>query len=948
MSYSPQKPSNIPPEIVYEILTYQFKDFMNNDQPSTSEKFNENLRNFVRSNLTVNKTFYHICRILIYKYCNFTTAKRFHSLLSSITEHPELRNIIQVADFQELTSIGLGRSIEMNREIKNLTNDTLLRFINLTKSNLREFLACEHIQGDLDEKIIYALLKPNKVLSILDFCGCSGVNFTRSFILALRKLYPTISLTSTPAQSESGNNTLTTSRNVSTLSLSSLSSTANPSESSPDGLQEDDLTISMDDMDMEQNPLEYNYQITCLGLNDCTDLPSFVVGRILKLLPELQKLDLSHTSIDDNVLLNGMPHLKNLTHLSLANCSQLTPRAVLEFFSHHPAVTDENNSVTLEWLNLSVITHSSSWNEVHTMFLLKKLCQFGHNKTLQYLNIGDLPLHQMTTSEIAQAMRREQGYEADRESGTNTENHNNSESIFSTVVKRNKYYQCHDTLIFIKLNFPKLKSLSVKGNNIPIPRLVEFLRPLEQSIGTEKILETMKEQQKLKFLNISNNSHINKWTIEDPAILTCSNSLVALEISFDAWNRVEKANPDSEIVAVKYNRELGKNELIKWRCYKDTSFGRRYFIFKTDPHLNREDYCSVESSLTKFDEHGNKIIKVYRQPDFLKFAQNKISLSVGLVLKSGYRRKHCYRDVRPPISEFLSRTGGISFGNTLTPQMRLTLPPGAWRLLPEQHEGGTNDVHNSGPNDVAGPHTATTHHHPEIGSALYWDRSYHDLRSLSGSPLPSPASQSNEEPNTNEDLNGTVDGEETEREDQPLALRSRRSSRHTSTLPSPLEPQFPRYEEQQEAEQTDEEYLTNPDLQRRRSQLQLGFLRTRSHSHPHRLRHGHRSPHQSRPSSPLANEITKRSLTTKQRSPFSQCSTSDNHTRSRISPHSSSATKQTKKPKGYYYAHPEEFIYDPNDPVTTKRYQIHFECVNEYKTFGCIERGMYRYYSLRM
>ena len=141
MSYSPQKPSNIPPEIVYEILTYQFKDFMNNDQPSTSEKFNENLRNFVRSNLTVNKTFYHICRILIYKYCNFTTAKRFHSLLNSITEHPELRNIIQVADFQELTSIGLGRSIEMNREIKNLTNDTLLRFINLTKSNLREFLA---------------------------------------------------------------------------------------------------------------------------------------------------------------------------------------------------------------------------------------------------------------------------------------------------------------------------------------------------------------------------------------------------------------------------------------------------------------------------------------------------------------------------------------------------------------------------------------------------------------------------------------------------------------------------------------------------------------------------------------------------------------------------------------------------------------------------------------
>ena len=376
----------------------------------------------------------------------------------------------------------------------------------------------------MDEKIIYALLKPNKVLSILDFCGCSGVNFTRSFILALRHLYPAISLTSAPGQSESGDSTPTTSHNVSTISLSSLSSTTNPPEPSPDGLQRDDLTITMDDMDMEQNPLEYNYQITCLGLNDCTDLPSFVVGRILKLLPELQKLDLSHTSIDDNVLLNGMPHLKNLTHLSLANCSQLTPRAVLEFFSHHPAVTDENNSVTLEWLNLSVITHSSSWNEVHTMFLLKKLCQFGHNKTLQYLNIGDLPLHQMTSSEIEQAMRREQEREADYDNGTNTESHDDSRSIFSTVVKRNKYYQCHDTLIFIKLNFPKLRSLSIKGNNTPNPQISGIFETLGASIGTEKILETMKEQQKLKFLNISSNSHINKWTIEDPAILTCSNS----------------------------------------------------------------------------------------------------------------------------------------------------------------------------------------------------------------------------------------------------------------------------------------------------------------------------------------------------------------------------------------------------------------------------------------
>lgn len=67
----------IPPEIVYQILTYQFRDLLRNDHPGTAEKFNENLTTFVKSNLTVNKTFSHICQVLIYRYCNLTTARDF-------------------------------------------------------------------------------------------------------------------------------------------------------------------------------------------------------------------------------------------------------------------------------------------------------------------------------------------------------------------------------------------------------------------------------------------------------------------------------------------------------------------------------------------------------------------------------------------------------------------------------------------------------------------------------------------------------------------------------------------------------------------------------------------------------------------------------------------------------------------------------------------------------
>ena len=129
----------IPPEIVYQILTYQFRDLLRNDHPGTAEKFNENLTTFVKSNLTVNKTFSHICQVLIYRYCNLTTAKRFHGLLQTLKGNRCLCNKIEVADFQELTSIGLGRSSEMNKMIKNLTNETLLEFLMLTKANLREF-----------------------------------------------------------------------------------------------------------------------------------------------------------------------------------------------------------------------------------------------------------------------------------------------------------------------------------------------------------------------------------------------------------------------------------------------------------------------------------------------------------------------------------------------------------------------------------------------------------------------------------------------------------------------------------------------------------------------------------------------------------------------------------------------------------------------------------------
>ncbi|SCU77505.1 LAFA_0A02014g1_1 [Lachancea sp. 'fantastica'] len=713
----------LPPEIVYEVLTFQFYDLMSNDHPSSPEKFYSNLRIFLRSNLTVNRTFYHICRVLLYRYLNFTSARGFHKLLETLRSSPEVLRYIEVADFQELTSIGLGRTGEMNKSIKNLTNETLWEFLGYTSNSLREFLASEHIQADLDQRIINFLLRPGTVLSVVDFCGCSQDSFTRTFTAAVDQLYSS------------------------------------------------------------SEPIAYNYQMTALGLNDCTTIEPKTLGRLLMTLPELQKLDLTRTAIDDRTLISDVPHLKNLTHLSLAMCSQLTPRGVLEFFSYHPAVTDKDNISTLQWLNVQVHSHSSSWTDVQLMFLLKKLCFYGHNKTLQYLNIGGMPMY--INDDI-------------------------------TAVKSTHYWQCQDTLHFIKLNFPQLKSLSIRDNNVPIPKLTHFLSPLENKEITD---------QHLKFLNIVNNSYINRWSIQDPTIFSHSQSLCALEMSFDPWQQIEASNPRHEITCRLSNgsslfQDYSLAPPVKWKCYIGSAYGRRHWIYKTDDYLNRGD-LETRGFLTRYDSQGNKIIDIVSHPDFLKFAQTKIMLGCGLVAQSRARRNLTYRDHKPPVSRFLSRNKGLATSPVIaSPQETPVSLPGGWRVIDNEHN---EESGNSTMEESVDPTP------PNSRNGLYWDRSIINLQ------------------------------------------------------------------EQMPPVETDAEYFDTPELQRRRSALCLLNDRAgREHS--------------------LDSRKTEMDIARLLRSSSSQFS----------------EISSRSEMRGY-----------------SETYYMHLVVATEYNVFGCLERGMYRYYSLK-
>ena len=492
------------------------------------------------------------------------------------------------------------------------------------------------------------------------------------------------------------------------------------------------------------------------------------------------------------------------------------------------------------------------------------MCIRDSNKTLQYLNIGGLPLHQASFIKS-----------------------------FKSKVNVQKYYPCQDTLQFIKINFPHLKSLSIRGNNVSISKLVEFLSPNEYEEVSEV---TGLEEQHLKFLNISNNPQINKWTIQDPTLFTCSSSLMAYEISFDAWQQIEKSNPNHEIIAMKYHtdfnsrssmlRDSQKAEPVKWQCYIDSSYGRRYWIYKTDKYLNRADLFQM-SNMIKYDSDGHKIIEIVKQPDFLKFAQAKIMLGCGIVSQSNIRRNLSYRDFKPPISQFLTRNGGITFGDTPQPIITPRLPPGGWRII---HDDSEDIEYESDARTIT----------PQISNTL------HSINEESTATIPS----------GNDD---TIIVENEAEDDIDVDLRNGlywdRSIQNLQSLSIQGPPQ-----------ENDDEYLNNPELQRRRSQLSL--LRSRSMTNS-------RSKLWPPPHNNSENNILGI-----MRPPLS-------NTSSTVSIMTKKLKRQQKLKTDYYYDHPEEYIYNRNDPVMTERYRIHFELVNEFKVFGNIERGMYRYYSLK-
>jgi hypothetical protein len=209
----------------------------------------------------------------LYARVMFPHSSIFSKFLAHLNKYPALGELVKRLDFSQFTSVGLGRTRRMNSAILNLTSTTLLNCLNLTP-RLREFLAAESMDEDVDARVLNKIFLDLPFLQAVDFCGSTAQSFVKDITTVL--------------------------------------SASNP-------LMPERLEVKR------------------VGFHGCTTIPSSVFSTIIPRLAFLTHLDLTHTQITDATL-HAVQKTARITHLSLSKCNKLKGSAVVDFLINHPAV----------------------------------------------------------------------------------------------------------------------------------------------------------------------------------------------------------------------------------------------------------------------------------------------------------------------------------------------------------------------------------------------------------------------------------------------------------------------------------------------------------------------------------------------------------------------------------------------------------------------------------
>ena len=130
--------------------------------------------------LLTSRTLNAITTSILYSHVTIPHSFIFSKFLAHLSQWPSLGKITKRLDLSHFTSLGLGRTKQLNSDIQNLTPKTLLKCLELTPA-IKEVLLQEHLEDDIDEAVLRKLLFGLPNLRAVDFCASSSKSFVEAF-----------------------------------------------------------------------------------------------------------------------------------------------------------------------------------------------------------------------------------------------------------------------------------------------------------------------------------------------------------------------------------------------------------------------------------------------------------------------------------------------------------------------------------------------------------------------------------------------------------------------------------------------------------------------------------------------------------------------------------------------------------------------------------------------
>ena len=125
----------------------------------------------------------------LYKNITIPHSRIFRKFLTHIETNQELGTIVRRLDFSHFNPMSLFSTANERNTTRNLTPESLLRCLELTPY-LREFLAQEYVDEEMDVNVLQKLFFGLPRLEAIDFCGCCATKFRKSFEALIQLEWP--------------------------------------------------------------------------------------------------------------------------------------------------------------------------------------------------------------------------------------------------------------------------------------------------------------------------------------------------------------------------------------------------------------------------------------------------------------------------------------------------------------------------------------------------------------------------------------------------------------------------------------------------------------------------------------------------------------------------------------------------------------------------------------